>query len=84
MKEKDFDHPCRDTCSGWKQGYERGHADLGSVLRALSAYAFNEHHECCPGNPVEGALNCPCGYLCVEEILNTLGNGDPVGEDRGR
>jgi hypothetical protein len=19
-----FDHPCRETCSGWKQGYERG------------------------------------------------------------
>lgn len=22
-----FDHPCRETCSGWKQGYERGMAD---------------------------------------------------------
>lgn len=20
----DLDHPCRDTCSGWKQGYEKG------------------------------------------------------------
>lgn len=19
-----FDHPCKDTCSGWKQGYDRG------------------------------------------------------------
>ena len=19
-----FDHPCKQTCSGWKQGYERG------------------------------------------------------------
>lgn len=20
-----FDHPCKNTCSGWRQGYERGH-----------------------------------------------------------
>ncbi len=19
-----FDHPCKETCSGWKQGYEKG------------------------------------------------------------
>jgi len=24
----ELDHPCRDTCSGWKQGYERGAQDL--------------------------------------------------------
>ncbi len=22
-----FDHPCKQTCSGWQQGYERGMAD---------------------------------------------------------
>jgi len=22
-----LDHPCRDTCSGWKQGFERGRAE---------------------------------------------------------
>lgn len=22
-----LDHPCRDTCSGWQQGYERGQSD---------------------------------------------------------
>lgn len=22
--QAELDHPCRDTCSGWKQGYERG------------------------------------------------------------
>lgn len=21
-----FDHPCKQTCSGWKQGYEKGYA----------------------------------------------------------
>lgn len=24
IHEKGFDHPCRETCSGWRQGYERG------------------------------------------------------------
>ncbi len=24
MKESDFDHPCKETCSGWRQGRERG------------------------------------------------------------
>jgi len=23
-----LDHPCRQTCSGWKQGYERGLSEL--------------------------------------------------------
>jgi hypothetical protein len=26
--EKGFDHPCKDTCSGWKQGFERGAFEL--------------------------------------------------------
>lgn len=24
----DFDHPCRETCSGWQQGYARGKAEV--------------------------------------------------------
>lgn len=24
MIEQQFNHPCKDTCSGWKQGFERG------------------------------------------------------------
>lgn len=24
IMKQGFDHPCRDTCSGWRQGYERG------------------------------------------------------------
>jgi chromosome segregation ATPase len=23
-KPREFDHPCKETCSGWKQGYECG------------------------------------------------------------
>ena len=32
-KLDDLDHPCRQTCSGWKQGYERGkrEADKSTV-----------------------------------------------------
>lgn len=26
-KETDLDHPCKETCSGWKQGYDRGVAE---------------------------------------------------------
>jgi hypothetical protein len=22
-----LDHPCKDTCSGWKQGHEKGRAE---------------------------------------------------------
>ena len=24
LAENGFDHPCKQTCSGWKQGYEKG------------------------------------------------------------
>lgn len=24
LMKNGFDHPCRGTCSGWQQGYERG------------------------------------------------------------
>jgi hypothetical protein len=28
MSDKhNLDHPCRDTCSGWKQGYEKGRSE---------------------------------------------------------
>lgn len=23
-----FDHPCKETCSGWKQGYDKGKLEL--------------------------------------------------------
>jgi len=32
----DFEHPCKETCSGWKQGYERGVESLAqSKLQAI-------------------------------------------------
>ncbi len=30
------DHPCRDTCSGWKQGYERGVSEASEAKHKLS------------------------------------------------
>jgi hypothetical protein len=31
----ELDHPCRDTCSGWKQGYEKGKDELQGKCEAL-------------------------------------------------
>lgn len=32
LEEKGFDHPCKDTCSGWKQGGDRVRADLMRIV----------------------------------------------------
>lgn len=49
--EKGFDHPCRQTCSGWKQGFERGQFDerrraekLVEALREISKLETDEDH----------------------------------------
>lgn len=38
---KELDHPCRDTCSGWAQGYERGleaaETKIGKLEHVLSS-----------------------------------------------
>ncbi len=28
-----LDHPCRETCSGWQQGFERGWAECEKKLK---------------------------------------------------
>ena len=33
----ELDHPCKQTCSGWQQGYERGMAELEQENEALRA-----------------------------------------------
>jgi predicted RNase H-like nuclease (RuvC/YqgF family) len=30
-----LDHPCKETCSGWKQGKERGQLELAPQITAL-------------------------------------------------
>lgn len=32
-----FDHPCKDTCSGWKQGFEKGCAHVRAEIPAIEA-----------------------------------------------
>lgn len=47
----EFDHPCKQTCSGWQQGYERGKFDgtkaitelYQPLVEALEWYANEEH-----------------------------------------
>jgi hypothetical protein len=29
-----FDHPCRRTCSGWQQGYERGFYEMNQASKS--------------------------------------------------
>lgn len=33
--EAGFDHPCKDTCSGWKQGRERGLLERDQEIKML-------------------------------------------------
>lgn len=32
---KDFDHPCRGSCSGWRQGYEKGGVKAQEQIECL-------------------------------------------------
>jgi hypothetical protein len=40
IMEKGFDHPCRETCSGWKQGLERGVFDSKEDIERLKKLVF--------------------------------------------
>lgn len=35
IHEKGIDHPCRETCSGWRQGFERGLFEAEEKIRTL-------------------------------------------------
>lgn len=35
-----FDHPCKQTCSGWKQGYERGQSELAELRKDKARLDF--------------------------------------------
>ncbi len=37
IMEAGFDHPCKQTCSGWQQGFERGAFDLEACQKRLEA-----------------------------------------------
>lgn len=34
-----LDHPCKDTCSGWKQGYEKGQQSIELELKRANRRA---------------------------------------------
>jgi hypothetical protein len=36
LSESDLDHPCRDTCSGWKQGFEKGRASVQKAFEDVN------------------------------------------------
>ncbi len=37
MKNK-LSHPCKQTCSGWLQGFEEGRKEIDQILEALKKY----------------------------------------------
>lgn len=41
--EEDFDHPCKNTCSGWLQGYEKGKKAVTAERIAARADAFTNY-----------------------------------------
>lgn len=70
---KEFDHPCRDICSGWKQGYEKGQQDK------IEQIVANRYHE--PNNIWcfkyyhEMLANAEANAL-IEEMQNALVHAD--------
>jgi hypothetical protein len=42
-KAREFDHPCRETCSGWKQGYERARAEAAELVALLQEWYDDEY-----------------------------------------
>lgn len=40
-----FNHPCKDTCSGWKQGYDRGVSDSSKEIERLNKVITRELSE---------------------------------------
>lgn len=56
MSLDDFDHPCRNSCSGWKQGYDRGRLDMKERLQ-IATEALNK---------------CKIYSECYEELIMTI------------
>lgn len=45
MLKNGFDHPCRKTCSGWTQGYDRGRFDFQEAIKRLNKQARIEESD---------------------------------------
>ena len=72
-----LDHPCRNTCSGWKQGYEKGLAEKDMEIGRLSKCP-NEEWEC---KKIERRLESEIAKLraALEDVNHILNwNADHV------
>jgi hypothetical protein len=70
---KKFDHPCRETCSGWRQGRERGRAEANACINQLT-YELDKSRDSHMRRIAElerkldlavGALKTICGGKCA-------------------
>lgn len=54
--EADFDHPCKQTCSGWRQGYEKGFAEClklsHGLVEALESVVVEDQCDGCGLNTI--------------------------------
>lgn len=59
---KPLDHPCKNKCAGWQQGFETGVAERANHKRNLIAFAKFAKKYCCG---CEGAFFvCPvCHFI---------------------
>jgi hypothetical protein len=81
----EFDHSCKQTCSGWKQGYERGVREerdrllaeneaMRVVVNSVKWAESQEYHsEDCPAGYFDDEdfdrEKCDCGLKEIQDAL---------------
>ncbi len=84
----ELDHPCKDTCSGWKQGYDRGYThgltqfkksqndlvqERNDYFKALQKAVNAIQSDYCLYDDEE---NCNCSYHNARKILTKYSHGE--------
>jgi peptidoglycan hydrolase CwlO-like protein len=79
MNPDPFDHPCKETCSGWKQGYEKGLkkaeeqiSELTEHVARLEKTLYYERDRA--GQVKEDMLNRQAQVKRLEEEISKLTN----------
>lgn len=74
-----LDHPCRETCSGWKQGYERGVMAVKQELDAIKSQQLMETDD------GKRTVRCECGFtFSFQDATKLQQELDAAREEIGR